>query len=161
MNESEVIRKKQKRKYILFPIVVGAIIPILAGVYLLLMSGINTQGIEYFIIGTITNILFNSIPFLVISFACSNMLKRKFSGQTRDAVIRRLEVLPEKARRSLTVDNGAENARHEEITEAIGIECYFSDPYASWQRGANEMTRKGIELNNIFVMVPIIKYSIP
>ncbi len=65
-------------------------------------------------------------------------LDRKSSGLTRDAVIQRLGALPEKARRSLTVDNGTENARHEEITEAIGTRCYFADPYASWQRGANE-----------------------
>ena len=65
-------------------------------------------------------------------------LDRKSSKQTRDAVIKRLGTLPERARRSLTVDNGTENARHEEISQAIGIQCYFADPYASWQRGANE-----------------------
>lgn len=65
-------------------------------------------------------------------------LERKSSEQTRDAVIRRLQNLPEKARRSLTVDNGTENARHEEITWAIGTRCYFARPYASWQRGSNE-----------------------
>lgn len=65
-------------------------------------------------------------------------LERKSSEQTRNAVICRLQKLPEKARRSLTVDNGTENARHEEITEAIGTRCYFARPYASWQRGSNE-----------------------
>lgn len=65
-------------------------------------------------------------------------LERKSSEATRDAVIKRLGPLPERARRSLTVDNGTENARHEEITEAIGTRCYFADPYASWQRGSNE-----------------------
>ncbi len=65
-------------------------------------------------------------------------LGRKSSAQTRDAVISRLQNLPEKARRTLTVDNGTENARHEEITGAIGTRCYFARPYASWQRGSNE-----------------------
>ncbi len=65
-------------------------------------------------------------------------LDRKTAEQTRDAVIERLGPLPEKARQSLTVDNGTENAGHEEITDAIGIRCYFADPYASWQRGSNE-----------------------
>jgi IS30 family transposase len=65
-------------------------------------------------------------------------LQRKSSEQTKDAVIRRLQKLPKKARRSLTVDNGTENARHEEITKAIGTRCYFAHPYASWQRGSNE-----------------------
>src|SRR4030043_2222921 len=65
-------------------------------------------------------------------------LDRKTAGQTTDAVVQRLKGLPEKARRTLTLDNGTENSGHEDITEAIGTRCYFADPYASWQRGANE-----------------------
>lgn len=65
-------------------------------------------------------------------------LDRKSAEQTSESVIRRLGGLPERARRTLTLDNGTENAGHEEITEAIGIRCYFARPYASWQRGTNE-----------------------
>ena len=65
-------------------------------------------------------------------------LDRKTAQQTTNAVVQRLGRLPERARRTLTIDNGTENAMHEEITEAIGTQCYFADPYASWQRGANE-----------------------
>jgi IS30 family transposase len=65
-------------------------------------------------------------------------LKRKSAELTTDTVIRRLHDLPEKARRTLTLDNGTENAQHEVITDAIGMQCYFARPYASWQRGTNE-----------------------
>lgn len=65
-------------------------------------------------------------------------LTRKSAKLTRDAVIERLEPLRPKARRTLTLDNGTENARHEEITEAIGTKCFFARPYASWQRGTIE-----------------------
>jgi len=65
-------------------------------------------------------------------------IERKTAEQTMDTVIRRLQALPVKARRTLTMDNGTENARHEDITRAIGIQCFFAHPYASWQRGANE-----------------------
>lgn len=65
-------------------------------------------------------------------------LEQKSSEHTRDTVIRRLGALPEKARRTLTLDNGTENARHEEITAVIGAKCYFARPYASWQRGGIE-----------------------
>ena len=65
-------------------------------------------------------------------------LQRKTAELTADAVILRLQELPEKVRRTLTLDNGTENAQHEAITEAIGIQCYFARPYASWQRGTNE-----------------------
>ena len=84
-------------------------------------------------------------------------IRRKTAEQTMDTVIRRLQVLPVKARLTLTMDNGTENARHEDITKAIGIQCYFADPYASWQRGANEQVNglvrryfpKGTDLSKI------------
>jgi IS30 family transposase len=65
-------------------------------------------------------------------------LERKSAEQTSDAVIERLQGLPEGARRTLTLDNGTENSKHEAITKAIGTRCYFARPYASWQRGSNE-----------------------
>ncbi len=65
-------------------------------------------------------------------------LKRKSAELTKDAVIWRLQDLPEQAIRTLTLDNGSENSQHEMITEAIGMQCYFARPYASWQRGTNE-----------------------
>ncbi len=65
-------------------------------------------------------------------------LERKSAVHASGAVIRRLQGLPEGARRTLTLDNGTENTRHQAITEAIGTRCYFARPYASWQRGTNE-----------------------
>jgi IS30 family transposase len=58
--------------------------------------------------------------------------------RTAAAIISRLGPLPKKGRRTLTLDNGIEHTRHEWITAAIGILCYFCDPYSSWQRGSNE-----------------------
>ena len=58
--------------------------------------------------------------------------------RTAAAIISRLGPLPKKGRRTLTLDNGFEHTRHEWITEAIGILCYFCDPYSAWQRGSNE-----------------------
>jgi IS30 family transposase len=58
--------------------------------------------------------------------------------RTASAIISRLRPLPEKGRRTLTMDNGFEHTRHEWITAAIGIRCYFCAPYAAWQRGTNE-----------------------
>lgn len=58
--------------------------------------------------------------------------------RTATAIISRLGPLPKKGRRTLTMDNGFEHTRHERITAAIGIHCYFCDPYSAWQRGTNE-----------------------
>jgi len=65
-------------------------------------------------------------------------LDAKTAEATCGAIIDRLKSLPQKARRTLTLDNGTENAKHEAITAVIGTKCYFAHPYASWQRGSNE-----------------------
>lgn len=80
----------------------------------------------------------NSIVERKSRFLFLTRLERKTAELTKDAVIKRLQWLPKKARRTLTLDNGSENAQHEAITKAIGIQCYFARPYASWQRGTNE-----------------------
>jgi transposase, IS30 family len=54
------------------------------------------------------------------------------------AIIEHLGALPPWFARTLTWDRGAELARHQAITAATGIDVYFADPYAPWQRGSNE-----------------------
>ena len=51
---------------------------------------------------------------------------------------KRMKDLPPSLRRSMTFDNGKEFAEHRKLTRGLGLEVYFADPYASWQRGANE-----------------------
>ena len=46
--------------------------------------------------------------------------------------------LPARARLSVTHDNGRENHLHYQLTDELGIQTYFADPYSSWQRGSNE-----------------------
>lgn len=41
---------------------------------------------------------------------------------------------------SLTLDNGIENTKHEELQELLAILIYFCDPYASWQKGGVEQS---------------------
>lgn len=65
-------------------------------------------------------------------------LDRKTAEATLKAIVSRLKGFPPQARRTLTLDNGTENAKHQEITSAIGINCFFAHPYASWERGTNE-----------------------
>jgi transposase, IS30 family len=59
---------------------------------------------------------------------------------TAETVIKRLERLSSSRRRSLTLDNGSENAGHKTITENLGTKCYFANAYHSWERGTNENT---------------------
>jgi transposase, IS30 family len=65
--------------------------------------------------------------------------------------------IPRSMRHTLTVDNGSEFARFKELEQQTGLMIYFADPYAAWQRGANENTNgllrqyfpKGTDLRNI------------
>ena len=68
-------------------------------------------------------------------------LHRKGAHETAMAVIDRLGALPEGLRRSITFDNGTENAQHETITAEIGIKCFFAHPYASWERGTTDFSK--------------------
>ena len=65
-------------------------------------------------------------------------LPRKGADETNQAIIDRLKKLPVKGRQTLTLDNGTENAKHEQLTAKLGIRCYFARLYASWERGTNE-----------------------
>lgn len=62
------------------------------------------------------------------------------SDMTMQAAKRRMKDLPPSLRRSVTFDNGKEFAEHHKLTCSLGLEVYFTDAYASWQRGTNENT---------------------
>ena len=59
---------------------------------------------------------------------------------TADAVEKRLGPMPIRLRHTLTLDNGPENSRWRQIEQAVGITCFFANPYHSWERGTNENT---------------------
>ena len=60
--------------------------------------------------------------------------------ETAKAVANRLKNVPKLIRKTLTVDNGSENAGHQEIADKLGMAVYFAHPYHSWERGTNENT---------------------
>lgn len=59
---------------------------------------------------------------------------------TRRVIQRRLRSLPVSLRHSMTFDNGKEFAEHQKLSQALGLDVYFAEPYKSWQRGTNENT---------------------
>lgn len=65
-------------------------------------------------------------------------LKDKSSDETRRDIIRKFKSLPKSLRRTITFDNGRENAQHMKLKKSLGIETYFCDPYSSWQKGSVE-----------------------
>jgi IS30 family transposase len=51
-----------------------------------------------------------------------------------------LEPVPLVLRKSVTYDNGLENADHVRLQERLGIKSYFCEPYHSWEKGTVENT---------------------
>jgi IS30 family transposase len=49
-----------------------------------------------------------------------------------------LAPLPQALRRTITFDNGTEFARHLDLHHTLGVETFFCDPYAPWQKGGIE-----------------------
>jgi len=56
------------------------------------------------------------------------------------ALARKIQTLPDALRRSLTWDQGPEMRDWKQIHVDAGIEVFFCDPHAPWQRGSNENT---------------------
>ena len=48
--------------------------------------------------------------------------------------------LPPSLRRSATFDNGTEFAEHHQLIDQLGMQTYFCDPHAPWQKGGVENT---------------------
>jgi len=50
--------------------------------------------------------------------------------------------------KTLTLDNGIENTKHEKLQKELSVQTFFCDPYSSWQKGgienANRLIRKFI-----------------
>ena len=67
-------------------------------------------------------------------------LQNRKAATLSRAASRLLKTMPEHWRKTLTLDNGSEFARFQAIEHKTGMDVYFADPYASWQRGLNENT---------------------
>jgi IS30 family transposase len=62
------------------------------------------------------------------------------AAPVRRSICGRLAHLPDDLRQSLTFDNGSEFAEYAVIEKALGLDVFFTDPHAPWQRGTNENT---------------------
>lgn len=62
----------------------------------------------------------------------------KAAAPVAEALTRQFEALPEPLRRSVAFDNGTEFAFHYKLADSLGIETYFCDRYAPWQKGGVE-----------------------
>ena len=66
----------------------------------------------------------------------------KAAAPIAQALARLLGPLPASWRQTVTFDNGTEFARHHQL-HALGIETFFCDPHAPWQKGGVSRTPSG------------------
>ena len=76
-------------------------------------------------------------------FLMAGIVPGKTAGESVGAQLAMFSPLPAGARVGVTHDNGTGFARHTRLRDEPGMDTYFADPYASWQRGSNE-NRNGI-----------------
>ena len=67
-------------------------------------------------------------------------IMNKKAGNMADTIIAAMKTLPKRARKTLTVDRGAEFADWWRIETELGVKVYFADPGKPYQRGTNENT---------------------
>jgi len=65
-------------------------------------------------------------------------LLAKTAYNMHNATVKSLKNYPQKLRRSITYDNGTENALHEITNKVLNSKSYFCNPYHSWEKGTVE-----------------------
>lgn len=68
-------------------------------------------------------------------FALLKKITDMTAPTTRQALIENLKPFPKTIRRTITFDNGTENCEHERMAKILGLDVFFCDSYASWQKG--------------------------
>ena len=84
-------------------------------------------------------------------------LKDKKAKDVREAFTNQFLEVPKELKISLTYDRGKEMSQHKQFSKDTGIDVYFADPHAPWQRGSCENTNglirdffpKGTDFSNI------------
>ncbi len=76
----------------------------------------------------------------VIRYTVLTKLPNKGAKSKREALVGRLKRYPTQIRRSITADNGTENADHWWVSKRLRMPMYFCHAYASWEKGTNENT---------------------
>lgn len=66
-------------------------------------------------------------------------VSNRSASETREVLLRTVESLPDSELvKSITFDNGGENACHIDIRDICNVQTFFCEPYKSWQKGGVE-----------------------
>jgi len=105
-----------------------------------------------------SKVALNSLSERTTRFVFISKLEPRTAQNTVRAVVSKLKPLHRSLRRTITMDNGTENAFHEQITRKTGAQCYFAHPFSAHERGANEhingLIRRYLPKKTDFAKVP-------
>lgn len=86
-------------------------------------------------------------------------LPQNTAAHSRIATNRRLCKLPSALLRTLTYDNGSENAQHMLVNKTLGTKSFFCNPYHSWEKGTVEnsigLIRRFFPKKTDFANIPV------
>jgi IS30 family transposase len=71
-------------------------------------------------------------------FIIVKKVKAKTAEYMHLAIVTCLTLFPHWLRKTITYDNGTENAYHEKTNKALKTKSYFCNPYHSWEKGSIE-----------------------
>ena len=73
-------------------------------------------------------------------YLIAGLMKNGTAEAFNQATCSSYQKIPPQYRQTLTLDNGSENAQHQQLSHTLQLKIYFAKPYASWERGTNENT---------------------
>jgi transposase, IS30 family len=73
-------------------------------------------------------------------FLLPGLAKNKSVQQINQVTLGLFAQIQDAFRKTMTFDNGKEFCGHQHLAKALGMECFFANPYHSWERGLNEHT---------------------
>ena len=73
-------------------------------------------------------------------YLVARVMPNRTAEVLNEFTIRAFKVVGIEKVETMTFDNGKEFSRHEELARVMSANCYFANPYCSWERGLNEHT---------------------
>jgi transposase, IS30 family len=73
-------------------------------------------------------------------YLLAGLAKNKTVQQINQVTMGLFEHIEQGFRKTMTLDNGREFCGHQKLADVLGLQCFFANPYHSWERGLNEHT---------------------
>jgi transposase, IS30 family len=73
-------------------------------------------------------------------YLVAGLINNKKANQVNVRTIELFQEVKPEFRRTITLDNGTEFSKHEELAKELELDIFFANPHSPWERGLNEHT---------------------